>query len=534
MLRRCYQGWRNGGGTRNSLPISLLLGDPVQPAHPPASTAIPTAVPTLGQTAASGFLWLFMQSVGARVGGLVSQLILASLLPPAAFGLFGLANTVGALAAASTSLGIEDILLQRSRTIPLWVSSAFWTSLACGVVGMIFMLIAAPVAAMAYGEAALIGLIAIMATTLPLGALVCVPAVRLRNALNFRFLGMYALAETLAVQFMIIGLAVLSFGAYSFVVPLPIAALLRLLVFWRKAPTPIRWRIRRSPVLYIASKGVLIQAKRLVFEATNQGDYIILGLLTNSTVVGAYFFAFRLAAQPLQMLAGNFAAVLLPALTQLRSQPHRQAQVALQAARVLAYIITPICFLQAALAAPLLHLLFGAKWNDAIPLMQIISIGMAGDATAPISAVILVARGEFKRDFILFLYIAVPFFFLVGAGAWLGAAIGAAIAEAIYFGLLKPLKFYWVLRADFRFADILHVYLLPPLLAGGTIGVAFALAHISFAPTGPASQMAMTGLVGSGLYLTTLRLFVPHVLAEIVDRLPLRRFGFWGRGRTKI
>jgi PST family polysaccharide transporter len=464
-----------------------------------------------------------MQSVGVRVAALFSQLVLAGLLPPSAFGLLGLATTVAALTSASVSLGVEDILLQRARSIPLWVSSAFWTALGCAAVGMVLMLIAAPAAAKAYGQPGLVGLIAILAITLPLGAAAAVPLVRLRNALNFRFLGLYMLCESLGVQIAIIGLALLNLGAYSFVVPLPIAALIRLAVFWRHTPARIRWRLRRAQIRHIASKGVLIQAKRLAFEATNQGDYVILGLLTNSAVVGAYFFAFRLAAQPLQMLSTNFAAVLLPALTHLRSEPRRQAQIALQATRTLAYIIMPICFLQAALAAPLLHLLFGTKWEDAIVLMQIISIGMAGDATSPISAVFLVAKGEFKRDFIYFLYFALPFFVLVGAGAWLGAAPGAAIAEAIYYGLVKPLKFYWIFRKVICWQDFLHIFLLPPALGGSAIGAGYAVAHCPMVSPAPAIEIAVIFVIGAGLYLALLRLFVPQILAEIFDRLPIGR-----------
>ncbi len=64
---------------------------------------------------------------------------------------------------------------------------------------------------------------------------------------------------------------------------------------------------------------------RLIVEAVNQGGYVVLGLMATDTVVGVYFFAFRLAAQPLRMLAGNFGAVLFPAFTQLRSAPSRSA-----------------------------------------------------------------------------------------------------------------------------------------------------------------------------------------------------------------
>ncbi len=501
----------------------------MQTVRPPAPSTVQIAGPALGRAAASGFLWLFMQSMGARIAALSSQLVLASVLPPAAFGLFGLANSVWALASACCSLGIEDILLQRSRSMPLWASAAFRTSLGGGCAGMVLMLIAAPVAARAYGEPALVGLIGVLALAMPLTALGCVPAARLRSRLDFRFFGLYGLGEVVVSQLATVLLAASHCGAYSFVVPLPLAALARTLALWRRAPAPIGGRVRRVQLLHMAGKALLIQAKRLTVEATNQGDYIILGLLTNSTVVGVYFFAFRLAVQPLQLLASNFAAVLLPALAQLRSQPRRQGRMALQAARAAAYIITPICFVQAALAGPLLHLLFGAKWHAAVPLMQIISIGLAGEATGSISAVLLISRGEFRRDLLYLLWFTIPYFLLVGTGAWLRLATGAAIAEAVYFGLLKPVKFYWILRGDFRPADVLHIYLAPPLIAGGAVAAAFVAAHSPALPQAPLAQLAVTGLGAACLYLAMLRLLVPAMLAEIIDRLPFDPARLWRR-----
>ena len=99
-------------------------------------------------------------------------------------------------------------------------------------------------------------------------------------------------------------------------------------------------------------------------------------------MVGAYFFAFRLAIQPVQLLAGNLSNVLFPILAQLRGDPARQGEAALKASRVLSYVVMPYCFLQAAVAKPLLTLVFADKWLAAIPLMQILSIGLAFDAVS--------------------------------------------------------------------------------------------------------------------------------------------------------
>jgi PST family polysaccharide transporter len=482
--------------------------------------------PTLTHSTTRGFLWLLLQGLSGRAGSFLSQLILARLLMPQAFGEIGLATTVTALVNAVIAFGIDDILLQRQHTMRLWAATAFWSSLALSLIGMALMLAAAPFAAFMYGSPALIGLIAVVAINLPIGALSMVPEVRLRAALNFRFLGSYASLETMGLQLGIVLLALLGCGAYSFILPLPVAAAVKAVVFWRKAPGApggsIGPRPRRAQFRYVIGSGFLVQAARIIIEAVNQGDYVVLGLMANETVVGLYFFAFRLAAQPLRMLAGNFGAVLFPALSQLRAEPGRQIAAALRASRVLAFTVTPVCFMQAALAQPVLHLMFGAKWNGAVPLMQILSLGLPGDAASWISGALLVARGEFRRDLKYLAVFAVPFFAGVLAGAALDGSFGVAIAVALYYALLKPIQSWLIFRGIMDWRGFLQIYALPPSLAGVAFGTAFALARLPVLANLELLQAGIVILFGAGCYLGLLRVCAPGVAKEVLDRFPIQ------------
>ncbi len=190
---------------------------------------------TLKRSTATGFLWLLFQGLSGRVASFFSQLVLARLLMPEAFGQIGLAYTVSALVTAVVSFGIDDVLLTRSRHIRLWAAPAFWSSLALAFGGMAVMLAASPVAAWLYHAPGLVGLIAVMAINLPIGAASTVPVTRLRSELAFRYLGTYASLETVGIQAATIACAACGLGAYSFVLPLPFAAGLKALIFWRKA-----------------------------------------------------------------------------------------------------------------------------------------------------------------------------------------------------------------------------------------------------------------------------------------------------------
>ncbi len=490
--------------------------------------------PTLQRTTATGFLWLLFQGLSGRLASFFSQLVLARLLLPGAFGQIGLAYTVTALVTAVVSFGIDDVLLTRSRHIRLWVAPAFWSSLALALAGMAVMLAAGPIAARVYGAPGLTGLIAVLAINLPLGALATVPVVKLRAELNFRYLGAYASIETVSIQLATIACAAAGLGAYSFVLPLPLAAGIKAVIFWRRAPVRIRPGHRLAQYRHLVGSGLMVLSTRLMITLVNQGDYIVLGLLASQNVVGVYFFAFRLAAQPLQMLAGSFGSVLFPAFSKLTDDPPRQMDAALRASRILAYAITPVCFLQAAEAAPLLHLMFGARWDGAVPLVQILSLGLPGDALAWVAGALLIARGEFKRDVRLVALFTPPFFVCVLLGVWLGSAVGVAIGVSLFYALIKPFNSWLVFRHAMRVPDILQIYVTPLALGLVTIGAAAAVADLPAFSANRTAQIVVIGVLGPAFYLVGLRLVAPAALREMMGHLPLGRLGGVGRRLSQL
>ena len=272
---------------------------------------------------------------------------------------------------------------------------------------------------------------------------------------------------------------------------------------------------------------------RLVVALVNQGDYIVLGLMASETVVGVYFFAFRLAAQPLQMLAGSFGNVLFPAFTQMSADPARQMDAALRASRILAYTVTPVCFLQAAVAEPLLHLMFGARWNAAVPLVQILSLGLPGDAVAWVAGALLAARGAFRRDLVLLAGFTPPFFLCAVLGAWWDGATGVAIGVSLYYALIKPINSWLVFRPAMGLRTFMQIFVTPLLLAGGAIGGAALVAAAPLLLPYPVLRIALVGTLGPLFYLAALRLAAPAILREVIGQLPVGRMGPLGRALSR-
>lgn len=478
----------------------------------------------LSRSTAAGVLWLLAQTLANRGVGILSQLLLAWLLLPAEFGQFGLAMSIILLVGPLTSFGVDDVLLQRSSRAHIWSAPAFWMGLGAGFLSMVLVLAAAPFLSAAYRSADLIGVMAVLALAIPIASLSTVPMVTLRSQLRFKTLAVIGTTEFVAQQSLTVALAALGMGAYSFAIPAVVVGLGKgAILLWLARPDLKvgRWRLN----LLILKRGSSVFLSRVLIALRHQGDIVLLGLFATQVQVGLYFFALRIAAQPVQMFAGSLNTVLFPALVQLAGDRPRQLNAALNAGRTLAFLITPICFIQAAVAQPLLTLLFASKWSGAVLPIQLLSLGLAFDGVAWVAGALLTARGHFRFGALLNAGMLVAFLLMVAAGSLHGLAVPTALAVGAFYAVVPPLYSYVVFRRyEATNAMIASMYAGPTLAAAIAMGAAWAAGHYSPWATQPFWACATVGIVGAGLYLALSRWLMPEQFEQTRYRL-LSRFG---------
>ena len=481
------------------------------------TTVDATGAPGLGRRVLRGLAWMLAQNAAARACSLLSQLALAALLRPADFGTVGLAYTVASVAAVLVNVGVDDVALQRQRALRLWVGPVFWMTLGLAVAAAAVVMAAAPFAAAAYGAPEVVGLLAVLAVSMPVGALATVPGLLLRARMRFGFVAAYGAVETAVQAALTVGLAWAGFGAYSFVLPGPVLALARAVVWWRMAgmPAGLRPQVRRWR--FVAGSTAAVFVTRSLVALIGQGDYIVLGLLASREVVGIYYFGFRLAVQPLWMLAGNFSNVLLPALVRMNPDPARQLRAALDASVLLSFCVMPLAMLQAAVAPPLMAALFGAKWAATVPIVQVLSLGLAFDAVSWVAGALLSARADF-RTLSIYAVAQTPLFFaLVVAGALAGGAVGVAWCVAGFYLVTQPL---FVIRAYTRLGatprEALSIYALPVALSAAAFAGA---ALVSSLAARPLDRAVAVVVLGGGSYAALVRWLAPGEWRGMRDRL---------------
>ena len=468
------------------------------------------------------------QTIAAKAATLVGQLILARLLLPEDFGLFGMSLTVMAFVSLIQNAGLADILVQRQAKFRRWANAAFWLSLALGVFASLIMVLAAPLAASFYHAPQLRGLINLLALCPPLLGMGTVPRAQLINQLRFRALAATGLIEAIGTVGLSIVLAYAGFGAYSFVVPKPVIAAVLTVALWALARTPLRWAPQIRRWKFLAGHAATLIGVGIAWMVVLQGDNAMLGKYHPPSVVGIYFFAYNLSVQTLILLTVNVASVLFPALSQLNAEPQRQMSALLRSSAAIAVVAGPLCMLQAVLAPLFIPLLFGTKWVPAVAVFQVLTIAMTICIGSYSSRNMLKAQGRFQTLLLLSIAYATVFILAVWFAASHGGAMAVAIAVAACFAIFEPLHVLIAIRpAGGGWRELWSGFGAPltatALAAGAGFGI-LAMAQ-QYLHHGRWLEFGLGGAGGIVAYILLAAWLAPEAAREILRRLSKLRGG---------
>ncbi len=461
------------------------------------------------------------RTVGTKVVGIAGFILLAYLLDPEDWGLAGMTYIVVFFANLIQQAGLREVLIRRGAKFARWATSAFWMATAFGVLAAVFMIAMAPLAAKVFAEPRVAGLLFVVALIGPLNGVAVVPHVQLQIELRFRLLAILTFCFEATEMLLRVVFAWQGLGAYSFILPLPIMALLRAITFWAVVRPPVRLRPQLNRWRYlVGDTGIMLGTGVLIIVIALSGQ-IVLSLLGSTDDVGVYQFAFNLSMQTVVLFSLNLGHVLLPALSKLKEDPSRQAQAFLRAARLLALLGVPACLLLAATAAPLVRAVFDPRWLSSIPIIQMLSIGMAFRLAWDAGRSLMQAQGRFRTHLLMHILYAAFALGVVTIGALVGGPFGVAVGAAVSYAVIGPLDLYVTTRvAGGRWRDVWRIYAWP--MAVGLLSVAGSLALASLIPEMPSRDwiaLAFVAGISPLVYVLVIRKVAPEPWQELVSRL---------------
>lgn len=310
-------------------------------------------------------LWILTSSAGVRGLNLSKSLILAWLLAPDDFGVFGIAMVVTGLALMLGDMG-AGVFLIYDKDAELHASSAFWFNLAIGGLLGALVNLAAPIVARVYQRPELIGMLAILSVSVCLEVTASVPRNLLGRRLRFRAMALVDLAANLALFLVAVGLAWGGAGVWSFAWSTLVGQAITLALLHSAAG----WMPRSGPAVAslraIGSfSGWYVMASFVWYLALSL-DKILIGKYLAVSALGVYSLASMYAMLPVSLVATPLGQVVLPEFARLHDDPVGFWAFFDRISKLLVGAVAPLAFTLIVVAPQLFELVLAPKWRDGV------------------------------------------------------------------------------------------------------------------------------------------------------------------------
>lgn len=328
---------------------------------------------------AAGLSAAAIQSFVLKVAGFFTQIVCASFLEKEEFGEVAVGLGIVALFNFAAALNLNAACLRRGRAACRWEISACCCALLCGVVCMIVMYATAPTLVSWFnGNENALTFILLGSLTLIPSSLIGVRCAVLKGSYKFGEAAKIASYRSVAVSIGTVLLAICGLGSLSFIIPrIAITWVLTLILFRGRVgellnPLP-SLILRMGEILRV---GALSIPGFFSLYITTQLDKLVVAKSFSLSEAGLYFFAYNLSAQAIFVAGQIVRESIIPVLAREKNSSV-QAERFAKIIRTTLVFTSPLLMIQAVMICPVLDILYGDKWDEAAPLIQILSVAMA-------------------------------------------------------------------------------------------------------------------------------------------------------------
>ena len=318
--------------------------------------------------------WTVLESLGLSGLSFLSLLIFARFLTPSDFGIASMALGIVQVLNIPVEMLFHDALIQRKEAGPGHFNTAFTVSAVLGLVLCMICWVGAPAVAATLGAPLMTAVLPWMSLSLPLMGLGSAIIAYQRRQLLYRPLAVRSLVGRLTGAAAGIAVAMAGGGVWSLVVQQVTSVGLATAALWLGC----NWRPRpfySAPELKeLLTFGLPAMSVMGLYFVGQRWFMLLVGRQLGAEAAGYLNLAFRSIDSLRDVSAGAVSQLALPLFS--RHQHHADALAASfnKATSMSCTLMFPL-FGSLAICAPgFVHLLFGAKWSSATPLIALMAV----------------------------------------------------------------------------------------------------------------------------------------------------------------
>lgn len=379
-----------------------------------------------------GVVWTSIERFGTLAISFVSNMILARLLTPDDFGTIGMLLFFISIAQTFVDSGFGSALIQKKEITKADVNTVFYINMGMSILSYIILFFTAPIIASFYNIPLLKDLLRVQSLVILIQGFTIIQTVQLRKKLEFKKLSLCNIIGTFVLACSGIISALLGLGVWSLVIRTLAGAITTSILLW--------WIGKWKPILLFSIKsfkelfgfGGFILLSSIMVTISNNIQAMILGKMFKPSTVGNFTQARTLRNIPSEGVSSVIGQVLYPDFSNNQNDDLLIKQKLEKSAYLISYAVSFMMALCILIGEPLIKIVYGGQWDEAIPYFQILCIGGLPLCLQDININVIKAKGHSAALFVCNLIKIVLYVIVMIVGARLYGVYGFLWVMVVY------------------------------------------------------------------------------------------------------
>lgn len=324
--------------------------------------------------AGRGIAWNFLAYGFSKFTLLLTTSILARLLTKNDFGLVAVAVIAINYLSVIKDLGLGLALIQRREDVDTAANTVFTVNLMLGAALSAIAFLIAPWVAVYFNDPMVTPVLRWLGSSFFINALGAVHIIRLMRELDYRRKFIPDMGNALVKSAASIGLALAGFGVWALVFGQVLGVLASVMLVWIVMPWRPRFALDGKIVATLSKFGAPVLGEDILTAIVENIDYIVAGRIFGVQQLSIYTLAYRL---PEMFLIGNLwvmSGVAFPIFSSIQDKPDEIRRGLLASIRFVQLFAVPAAWGLFIAADPIVRVLFGDQWLDAIPVLRVLAM----------------------------------------------------------------------------------------------------------------------------------------------------------------
>lgn len=326
------------------------------------------------KTILAGFIWRFLERVGAQLVSLIVSIVLARLLSPSDYGIIALMTVFTAILQVFVDSGLANALIQKKSADDIDFSTVFFTNLLfCSILYIILFLIS-PVIARFYGDSNIKHYLRVLGIVVLISGVKNVQQAYVSKKMLFKKFFFSTLGGTIVAGIVGIMMALCGFGVWALIFQQITNIFIDTLILW----VTVKWRPKKcfsiTRLKQLLSFGWKLLASGLIDTIYSNTTQLVIGKVYSSADLAQYNRGNQFPNLIVANVNTSIDSVLLPSLSNQQDNRERIRSMTRRSIQLAVYVMAPAMIGLAAIGIPLVSLILTEKWLPSVWYMRIFCI----------------------------------------------------------------------------------------------------------------------------------------------------------------